>query len=201
MKIVLANISKRFGSRLLFENINIELHSGQCLAITGDNGTGKSTLLKIISGLTRPATGSIAIHYNNLSNINNRPKFGLVSPDMAMYKALTAIENITFWSKLLGLSITESQAKELCGTVGLAGSEYKQLSTYSTGMFQRLKLATIMAVNPLVWLLDEPSSNLDESGKQIVKDVINRAVNSNSAVFLATNEAKEAEYANFKIKL
>ena len=74
-------------------------------------------------------------------------------------------------------------------------------ATYSTGMRQRLKLAVIEAINPPVWLLDEPSSNLDVSGRSIVKELIAGAVRRKAVVILATNEVEEALYGTSTIRL
>lgn len=199
IKVVLDNVGKKFGDRSLFSGITAEIVNGHCLVVTGCNGSGKSTLLKIIAGLARPSTGQIRFTLDN--SVTPRIGYsGLVSPDMAMYKTLTGIENITFWTKVRGVACSKSQAEELCSQVGIGGAGSEQVSTYSTGMSQRLKLAVIKAVNPPVWLLDEPSTNLDKGGKSMVKELIADAVRKN-VVIMATNEAEEALYATSKIEL
>jgi heme exporter protein A len=202
IKIVMDNISKRFGERLLFSNISAEVANGQCLAVTGCNGSGKSTLLKIIAGLVRPNSGQIRLILDNTPSPKERISYtGFVSPDMAMYAALTGIENIIFWTKVRGVACSKSEAEKLCCQMGLGGAGCDMVATYSTGMRQRLKLAVIKAINPPVWLLDEPSSNLDISGRNIVKELIVDAVRQNAAVILATNEVEEALYGNSTIEL
>ncbi|HWR05263.1 ABC transporter ATP-binding protein [Sporomusa sp.] len=194
------NISKRFGERLLFSNISAAVASGQCLAVTGDNGSGKSTLLKIIAGLVRPSTGRINLTVDN-SPGEQTAYTGLISPDIAMYAALTGIENIIFWTKLRGRACSSAEAGNLCCQVGIGSAGCDLAATYSTGMRQRLKLAVIKAINPPVWLLDEPSSNLDAGGRIMVKELIADAVRQNIAIILATNEGEEALYGNNKIEL
>lgn len=202
IKVVLDNVGKRFGDRSLFSRISAEIVGGHCLVVTGRNGSGKSTLLKIIAGLIRPSTGQVQFTLDNNTVIpKERTAYaGLVSPDMAMYKTLTGIENIIFWTMVCGIACSKSRAEELCNQVGLGGAGSEQVFTYSTGMRQRLKFAVIQAVNPPVWLLDEPSTNLDERGKSMVKALITDAVKMN-AVIIATNEAEEARYATSKIEL
>ncbi|WP_425059904.1 Linearmycin resistance ATP-binding protein LnrL [Sporomusa carbonis] len=202
IRIVIDNIGKSFGERLLFSNISAEVASRQCLAVTGCNGSGKSTLLKIIAGLVRPSTGRIGFTLDNTFSPKERINYtGFVSPDVAMYAALTGIENIIFWTKVRGVACSKSESEKLCCQVGLGRAGGDPVSTYSTGMRQRLKLAVIKAMNPPVWLLDEPSSNLDVSGRTIVKELIADAVGQNACVILATNEVEEALYANSKIEL
>lgn len=202
MKVVLENISKAFGAKLLFEHINAELDTGRCLVVTGNNGSGKSTLLKIVAGLMKPSSGSIRFYSGNQVNQQVlQGTVGMVSPEMAMYPALTGLENVLFWTKLRGLAITEAKASELCCYVGLSGNERCRVEHYSTGMKQRLKLAVLLALNPPVWLLDEPSANLDEHGKELIARLIDRALTAQAAVLLATNEAREVGYGSARIAL
>lgn len=195
-------IGKKFGHRLLFANLRAEVASGQCLTVTGPNGSGKSTLLKIIAGLVRPSSGQI-----RLTPANGRPLrapgayTGLVSPDLAMYGALTGMENIIFWAKLRGIACSQAEAGRLCRRLGLGGAGDERVAAYSTGMRQRLKLAVLAAINPPLWLLDEPSSNLDAGGRTLVQELIAGAARQQAAIVLATNEAEEARYGNTKIEL
>ncbi|CQR73700.1 Glutamine transport ATP-binding protein GlnQ [Sporomusa ovata DSM 2662] len=202
IRILIDNIGKRFGERLLFSNISAEVASGQCLSVTGCNGSGKSTLLKIITGLVRPSTGRIRLTLDNTSSPKEQISYtGFVSPEMAMYTALTGIENIIFWTKVRGVPSSKSEAEKLCCQVGLGKTGCDPVATYSTGMRQRLKLAVIKGINPLVWILDEPSSNLDVSGRIIVKELIADAVRQNAAVILATNEVEEVLYGDSTLEL
>lgn len=202
MRVLLENISKSFEGKLLFDNINAELIAGQCLAVTGCNGSGKSTLLKIVAGLVRPSTGKVSCNWPDLAEYQDYQHFtGLISPEAAMYSALTGIENILFWTKVRGMICNEVQASEWCRYVGLAGSDREAVQVYSTGMRQRLKLAVMLAINPRVWLLDEPTANLDDNGRDLVEKIIDRAVCNGSAVMLATNESREVGYASCKISL
>ncbi|CQR75046.1 Doxorubicin resistance ATP-binding protein DrrA [Sporomusa ovata DSM 2662] len=201
-RIVIDNIGKRFGERLLFSNVCAEATSGQCLAVTGCNGSGKSTLLKIIAGLVRPSTGQVRLIFDDMPSPKEQIFYtGFVSPEVAMYAALTGIENIIFWTKVRGVPCSKSEAAKFCCEMGLGKGGYDLVATYSTGMRQRLKLAVIKAINPPVWLLDEPSSNLDGSGRSIVKELIDNAVRQNIAVILATNESEEALYGKNTIEL
>ena len=200
--IFIDRIGKSFGERQLFANISAELAGGQCLAVTGPNGSGKSTLLKIIAGLVRPSSGQIRLTLANGHTPRQQSAYtGLVAPDLAMYGALTGIENIIFWTKLRGIACSRAEAGRLCLRVGLDRAEDEPAATYSTGMKQRLKLAVLAGINPPVWLLDEPSSNLDTGGRTMVKELIAGAARRQTAIILATNESEEAAYGNTKIEL
>lgn len=202
MRIVLDKVGKRYGDKLLFSDISAEISERQCVAVTGCNGSGKSTLLKIIAGLIRPSSGYICFSSDNTLDSGQRRDYaGLVSPDMAMYSALSGVENIVFWAKMRRIACSQAEAAELCRQFGLGEAGRERVNTYSTGMCQRLKLAVIKVINPPVWLLDEPSSNLDDNGKILVKELIESAMKQNAAVILATNEKEEVLYASSKIKL
>ena len=206
MHIVVENVGKRFGDRWLFEHINVKILPGQCLGITGHNGSGKSTLLKIVAGLIRPSQGRVRFFSNDSHQEINLKEglagIGLVAPDMSMYTALTGLENILFWTKVRGISYSPGEAANFCLQLGLdriaAG---QQVQTYSTGMRQRLKLAVLAAINPAIWLLDEPSTNLDNNGKALVGELVASAVRRKAAVLLATNELEEAGYASTTVEL
>ena len=202
IQIVVDNIGKRFGERLLFSNVFAEIAGGQCLTITGCNGSGKSTFLKIIAGLVRPTAGQVKLVLDNSPCPKERIHYmGLVSPEMSMYAALTGVENIIFWTKMRGVACSKAEAENLCHQMGLGKFGCDLVATYSTGMRQRLKLAVIKAVNPPIWLLDEPSSNLDDSGRELVKELIFAAVGQQAAVILATNESEEALYGKSTVTL
>lgn len=204
MEIYLENIGKRFGGRILFENINVRFRAGQCLAVTGRNGSGKSTLLKIVAGLLRPSAGQVRFLDTQgavLSKEQQLACIGMVAPDMAMYTALTGIENILFWTKVRGVSCTPAEAEVFCQEAGLGRAGLAPVQTYSTGMRQRLKLAVGKSLEPCVWLLDEPSSNLDTDGKAYVQELMAEALRNQAVILLATNEPEEARYATDKIEL
>ena len=199
----LLNVSKKIGAIVLFERLNLLLNSGQCLAITGANGSGKSTLLKMIAGLVHPTTGAIQVLGDGRKlDIEDRIAcVGLVSPEIAFYVDMTGVENILFLTRVRGLKCSLEQVAEFCEFVGLTIYKDNLVHTYSTGMRQRLKFAVILAVQPLLWLLDEPSSNLDAGGKILVSKMINRALAGQKTVIIATNEPWEVEYADYKIEL
>ena len=206
IQIVVENVGKHFGGRWLFEHISAGISAGQCLAITGHNGSGKSTLLKIVAGLIRPSQGRVQFFCNSSGrelDLNERLGcIGLVAPDMTMYTALTGIENILFWTKVRGIVCSPDEATAFCQQTGLARSVARQqVQTYSTGMRQRLKLAVLIAINPAVWLLDEPSTNLDKDGKALVGEMVTAAVRRKAVVLLATNEPEEAGYASTTVEL
>jgi heme exporter protein A len=199
----LVDITKKYGRRQLFSNISGRVGPGECLAVTGSNGSGKSTLLKVVAGLVRPSAGRVAITAGGhaVSDDERLTYIGMVSPELILYNAMTGYENLRFLTRARGLNLGAEDMLKAIDAVGLAGRHNDLVSTYSTGMRQRLKFAVITAISPPVWLLDEPSSNLDADGKRMVADLISQALERRAAVVLATNEAEEARHAGQKIAL
>ncbi|MDR1702546.1 MAG: ATP-binding cassette domain-containing protein [Sporomusaceae bacterium] len=199
----LHDIGMKFDGKELFSNLNFSVKSGELAAVTGRNGAGKSTLLKIIASLVRPTSGQVEFvaGQNKLDLETRRLFFGLVSPEFVFYNSLTALENIIFLAKLRGLNLTINEIEQVLAATGLAGRGGDRLAFYSTGMRQRLKLALLLALDPPLWLLDEPSANLDEAGKKLVKDIIGQALHNSTAIVLATNVPEETESAQTVIAL
>lgn len=199
----LVNVSKKMGDRVLFENLTILVQPGQCVSITGANGSGKSTLLKMIAGLQRGTTGAIEVFGGQrlLDAEERLASLGLVSPEIMFYGEMTGWENISFFTKARGIKRSMEEIKDYCQFVGLRAQQKQLVNTYSTGMRQRLKFALLLALKPMLWLLDEPSSNLDADGKALVGKMIENALSDGVTVFIATNESWEAAYANYNIQL
>lgn len=199
IEIEFSNLIKIYEEKSLYKNLSGKIKAGQCTCITGNNGSGKSTFLKIIAGLSRPTSGSMLYHKEGrvCSLANIREQIAFVSPEMQLYDALTATENLLFFASMAANS---PLAKELVPNalqmVGLSSDADKKIATFSTGMKQRLKLAMLPASDRSLWLLDEPSSNLDSAGRKIVEKLIEHAKKKQYTVLLATNDPLEVAYAD-----
>ena len=198
----LKNVSKYFGARKVFENINLDLKAGQSLAIAGPNGSGKTTLLRIIIGLTVPTRGEVIFskEQQKLDFDGYRPSLSLVGPYLSLYGSLTAKENLKFISKVSGLIPSETDIEKILDRVGLEGRGNDYFSDFSSGMQQRLKYAAALIKNPSILILDEPTSNLDDEGKKRVFDIINQ-YRPDSIIIIATNEKEEYSLADSIYKL
>lgn len=186
------NLSKKFGQRLVFSGINLELNSGDSVAITGSNGSGKTTLVKLLVKLIRPSSGNVS-YLDNGNAIEEdvlRSRVSFVSPYLNLYDQLSGEENLNFFASVRGGNITGKEIESLLDKVGLARRGLDLVATYSTGMKQRLKYALALSNNPQFLFLDEPMSALDDSGKDIVKKIIDEH-RQNCIIVLATNEKEE----------
>ncbi len=190
--LLLKNISKKFGRRLIFNSINYKFTENKIYGIAGSNGSGKSTLTKIIAGVLSPSGGKV-IHQNGNGEIipeKLHNYLGFVSPYLVLYDEFTAMENLQYFAKIRGIPFDEKNVKELLKKFGLLKRSNDVLKAYSSGMKQRMKFIFALQHSPKLLLLDEPTSNLDEEGKETVYQVINEA-KGNSVVIIASNERSD----------
>lgn len=202
VKLKLNSVSRRFGRRLVFEGISGEVKTGESLVITGPNGSGKSTLLRIVAGLLSPSKGDVAFQLNGqpLDPIERRAWIGYVAPDLTLYGELSGAENLLFFGRLKGLTLTRDDLIASLEQVGLRGRGRDYVRDYSSGMRQRLKYAFALLGNPPVLIIDEPTANLDEAGSEIVRRLV-VAQKKRGLLLIGTNETRELEWGDAVIRL
>jgi heme exporter protein A len=198
----LSDVGKYYSTTLLFKDISFELRPGEILAIAGWNGSGKSTLLRIIAGLVRPSTGKVDMFFKNqpIPRESRRRFLGMVSPALALYEELTALENMEFFCRVRGLRYDRKHCLDMMDHVGLSEHSHKICRNYSSGMKQRLKLVQALLHAPPLLLLDEPGCNLDSKGMKIVEDITRKQRQIGMTV-IASNEKREVDYADRVINL
>lgn len=189
-------LAKRFGHRKIFSNLSFELSTGQSMAIVGPNGSGKTTLLLLLLGQYRPNRGDVQYRLDDqpLEMEYLYRHAALVSPYLHFYDHLSAEENMTFFATVSGGSVSGREINELLTRVGLESRGNDLFGIYSSGMKQRLKYAVALMKQPDILFLDEPMSNLDISGKNMVTEIV-EDLRSRTIIIIATNEQKEQELA------
>jgi len=195
-------LAKQYNGRLVFAGLNLTVAQGTCLVIAGPNGSGKSTLVRLLCGLTRPTAGEVTVTIGASSRPPRecRSFIGLVAPDLALYNELTALENLAFFAKVRGLHLDRSALEGLLARVGLAGRGHDLVATYSSGMKQRLKYAQALLHGPRLLFLDEPTTNLDEAGIQMVAEIVAEQ-KKRGLLVLATNDPAEVPYGDQVLRL
>lgn len=195
-------ISRSFGGRAALKPVSATASPGRLLVIAGPNGSGKSTLLKIAAGLIRPTSGKVAYLDGTeaCSPSAFSSRIGFLSPELMLYEELSPLENLTFFGRLRGVRAPEQEAEALLKDVGLLDRSDDPLSSFSSGMRQRVKYCFALLGGPDVLLLDEPTANLDEPGKQMVYSLIS-ALKASKTIIVATNEREEVLLADEKVLL
>jgi cobalt/nickel transport system ATP-binding protein len=167
--IKLSNITFNYDGRVVLKNLNFEIYEGERIGLIGPNGSGKTTLLYIIMGLLKPSSGTVEvfgkIRQKEKDFIEVRQKIGLLFQDSdSQLFCPTVKEDIAFGPLNLGKTKEEALqiVRETCDILGLRGFENRITYKLSGGEKKLVSLATVIAMKPLCYLLDEPSSGLDE---------------------------------------
>ena len=172
MNIDLDNVSKNFKNQTVLENVNLKLESGKIYGLVGRNGSGKSVLLKIMTGLMEPSDGII--------------KYGGIPLKKGQY----AKENLLLLAKI-NKKTGEERINEILKQVGLEPDSKKVYRKFSLGMKQKLAIAQAFMEEPKVLLLDEPMNALDEQSVQDMRIMFREYVNKKPAIMVITSHHKE----------
>ena len=191
----LAGVGKTYGGRRVLHNLDLTAEGGEIVAVTGANGSGKSSLLKIVAGLLRPSRGEVTLHIGAETRTDGaarRASVGYAGPDLALYPELTGRENLEFFDRVAGRARGANDYDTLLTTVGLRGRGDDPVAAYSSGMRQRLRLAWASLPHAPLLLLDEPGLALDESGVALVGQMVAAQAARGGITLLATNDPREA---------
>jgi len=192
--LTLQDVTKIFGRRLIFDKINYEFKSGSVYGLAGKNGSGKSTLAKIIAGIISPTRGKV-LHKQDDSLIiseNLHDHLGFVSPYLVLYDEFTAGENLHHFTRIRGSKTDDEKIKFWLDKFNLYDRRNDQLKGFSSGMKQRMKIIFALLHEPQLIIFDEPTSNLDNEGKEKVYEIINEQGEKN-IVIVASNETGDLE--------
>lgn len=195
-------LTKYFGRRLIFNNLNFNFVNSGIYGISGPNGSGKSTLVKILAGIISANKGKVKHSFNGKEiieeNIHNH--IGFVSPYLVLYEEFSAEENLLMFAKIRGVEYNKQRVDYLFEKFLLLKRKDDFVKTYSSGMKQRLKFIFALMHSPKLIILDEPTSNLDDEGKNSVYEIIREEAKEN-IVLIASNEKNDLELCSETIFL
>jgi len=201
MKISLTDAGKRFNRDWIFRHLTYEFSAGQSYAIIGPNGSGKSTLLQVLSGgmHLNEGKGEWTIDNKQLADENIYNYISICAPYLEVVEEMTLIEFLDFHSgfKPFLSSIT---SEKIISILGLENAVNKQIRNYSSGMRQRVKLAQAILSDVPIVLLDEPCTNLDETGVNLYKQLIEEYCKKRM-VIVSSNDHHEYEFCKEKINI
>lgn len=192
-------LSKTYDSgKKAVDSLTLSLAPGEIFGFLGPNGAGKTTTVKLLNGMLLPTQGRC--HVFGLDPQQAPEKVhrlaGIVTEHAQMYNHLTGLQNLIFYASLFGCSAAESaeRANALLTQLGLSDARDQKLSSYSTGMRQRLALARALIHEPQILFLDEPTSGLDPESAQAVHLLIqNLAKEKGITIFLCTHQLRYAQ--------
>ena len=181
------NVSYFRNDRRIFENVGFSVGLGSCLLLVGGNGTGKTSLLRIISGLTKMSVGELLWNNQNIEELRddfNSDMCYLGHKNFAKLE-LTVLENLEFFA---GISDSKILIPSAIRYFELEEIVNKKVEKLSAGWQKRVLLSKLLCCPATIWLLDEPSNNLDKQGKELLFNLINVRVKEGGIVIAATHD-------------
>lgn len=184
---------KHFKNVWVFRNINVSFSSGKIYGLMGRNGSGKTMLLKCISGLARLSEGAIYVNDEQVGiKIDVPDSIGGIIEVPGFLPNLSGFANLKYLARLKN-QIDDNRIKDSIKTVGLDPESRKHVGKYSLGMRQRLGIAQAIMENPSILLLDEPMNGLDSQGIQDVKALLRKLRAEGKTIILASHYAEDVD--------
>ncbi|MDY6847656.1 MAG: ABC transporter ATP-binding protein [Thermodesulfobacteriota bacterium] len=195
--VVLHQVTKTFGRTCAVDGISLAVGRGTCFGLTGDNGAGKSTTLKMIYGFLRPSSGRITVE---ALDVGKRPRdvrklLGIVPQDDLLDGDLNVGDNLLFHGRYAGLSSREAcgRTRRVLQQMGLEARASDPVTNLSGGMRRRLVLARALLTRPRILLLDEPSRGLDHASRESYLAMLLRLKREGMTLLLASHDQAEIE--------
>jgi len=178
-------LGRRFGSKRVLRDLDLEVRSGEVLLVTGPNGSGKSTLLALMAGLLAPTEGELEVDLP-------RGRIGYLAHESLVYKELTALENLDLYGRLYHVPERRETTGALLERFGLWDARHQRVGSFSRGMQQRLALCRVLLHGPELLLLDEPHSSLDADASSLV-DVLLSELAGQTTMAVATHDPNRVQ--------
>ena len=172
------------GGREIFAGLDLDVASGQALAVTGANGAGKSSLLRMIAGLLPLAGGAIRLE-GGAGELTLAEQAHYLGHRDALKPSLTVHENLDFWQRFLGEGTADIAGA--LDAVGIGHAMHLPAAVLSAGQRRRLSIARLIAVARPVWLLDEPTSALDAAGQAMIAGLMTQHLRGGGLILAATH--------------
>lgn len=191
--IEIESLYKAFGARYALRGIDLRIDEGEFVTLFGPNGAGKTTLLKLLATLSRPTRGEIRVQGHQLTGdwTEARRYIGLVSHQSFLYSDLTAEENLRFYASLFDVKDAALRIQTLLDAVGLQNRARDLVRTYSRGMLQRLAIARALIHDPIILLLDEPYTGLDQAAAERFTDLLAETGRAERTVIMTTHNLEQ----------
>jgi heme exporter protein A len=190
----LDGVARRFGQRWILRGIDLAAQAGDVMAMTGRNGCGKTTLLRVVATLLRPTRGTAAVFGRDTVREADaiRADVGMLGHNSALYDDLTAAENLVFSLRMAGRPVDALAVDEALDQVGLGAVRRERVRGFSAGMQRRLGLARLLLRPPRLLLLDEPYASFDQDGIDVVNDFAAGVARGGGVVLLTTHDMTRA---------
>lgn len=193
-------LTKKFGDFTAVDAITFDVKKGEIFGFLGANGAGKTTAMKMLIGISNPTSGEATVAsfdvYSHAEDI--KKNIGYMSQKFALYDDLTVKENINFFGGIYGLSrkVIIEKSKELVKELGLEKVENQLVGSLPLGWKQKLSFSVSLLHNPKIVFLDEPTGGVDPITRRQFWEMIYKAANAETTIFVTTHYMDEAEYCD-----
>ncbi|PAR30262.1 cytochrome c biogenesis heme-transporting ATPase CcmA [Vibrio metoecus] len=184
------NLTAIRDERILFESLSFEIHTGELVQIEGRNGTGKTTLLRIIAGLGESDSGEILWQSNKIQSDreNYHQDLLFLGHQTGIKRELTAAENLRFYQAVHQQAVSKVEIFQALAKVGLAGREDVPVGQLSAGQQRRVALARLWLSQKKLWILDEPLTAIDKQGVKVLEALFLNHAEQGGIVILTTHQ-------------
>jgi len=188
------NLSKKYGERLVVNDLSLQVRQGEVFGFLGPNGAGKTTTIRMALGLIAPTTGSVEIFGQDVfaRRAHILPQVGALIETPALYLYLSGRNNLRAVGSVLG-GVSDRRIDEVLEIVGLSDRQKDRVKTYSLGMKQRLGVAVALLQDPALLILDEPANGLDPAGIVEIRDMMHQLSAAGKTVFVSSHLLSEVQ--------
>ncbi|MBN2148927.1 MAG: ABC transporter ATP-binding protein [Anaerolineales bacterium] len=195
--IITRGLSKYFDDFLAVDGVDLQVEAGEVLALLGPNGAGKTTTVRMLTSILRPSSGTARVAgYDVVREAEQvRASVGVLTEQHGLYGRMRAEEYLDFFGKIYRMTpeARKRRTDELLEQFGLGEERKRRIGEYSKGMRQKLALARALLHDPVVLLLDEPTSAMDPESSRLVRDAIHGLRSAQRSIIICTHNLAEAE--------
>lgn len=191
------NLHKKFKTKEVVRQVNMQLEAGESIGLLGPNGAGKSTTISMLSSLVMPTSGEVLW---NSESINKNPEplrktLGVVPQEIALYPELSARENLAFFGRIYGLkgSLLTERVEEILQKIGLTDRKNDIVKTFSGGMKRRLNIGAALLHKPSILIMDEPTVGIDPQSRAYILDTVKQLVEEGMTLLYTSHYMEEVE--------
>lgn len=188
------NLTKKYGNKIVVNNLSLDIEKGTIFGFLGKNGAGKSTFINMITGLSKPTSGSYEILGHGEGSLKEiRHKIGVLPDYSTFYENDTALDHLKYFSNILRLSLTSEELKDTLRKVGLEDAMNVKTKNFSFGMKKKLGIAQAIINKPELLFLDEPTSGVDANSILGIHSLIRQIASEGTTIFLTSHNLDEVE--------
>ena len=193
----MTGIAKKFARRWVLRGADLQVKRGEAVALMGKNGSGKTTMLRVVATLLRPSRGTGRVFgYDIIKEAAEiRERIGILGHHAGLYDDLTASENLRFSLRMAGLPYSSSTVEKVLDEVGLTMERNERVRGFSAGMRRRLALGRLLLRTPQLLLLDEPYAAFDPAGIDLINTFARKIANDGGTVIVVTHDYARAREA------